>query len=357
MDNDIKEIKHYIEINDYISLKELLGVFMIPTKKLLNKNFDILCYSIQCRCNDLLIKQIYKWCSIKEVDYYYIINNKLISPILNSFIYKKYIIIEFLIEKGANINRKYNNMTLLKYLITNEYFSKDFISILVKNQYVFSRNDFNLLFQKYFNLLILTFEQIRLFNKDIENKNNNTYDNNNDNNSNINNKKKTRESSKITKNKGNENEKKINEKDEKNEKENVFKHEISISFMWYIDLFRKREFNKILELFKYEPSEERCRGLEFFDFHFKYLDKKHENDIKLQFLYDIINKHVEIPKFQHENKKEFINEIYLRNQFNRILIRKHELYSKIISINDYNRIKKFKNNNKFFIEFMQKPPE
>jgi len=39
-----------------------------------------------------------------------------------------------------------------------------------------------------------------------------------------------------------------------------------------------------------------------------------------------------------------MNEIYLRNQFNKILIKKHELFSKIISNNDYNRIKKFKNN-------------
>jgi len=127
--------------------------------------------------------------------------------------------------------------------------------------------------------------------------------------------------------------------------------------MWYITYFRKREYNKILTLFKYETSKERSRGLKFFNYHFNYLDKNYENDIKLQFLYEIIYKHVEIPKFQNENKKEFIDEIYLKNQFNRILIRKHELYSKYISNNDYSSIKKFKKNNKFFIKYMQKPPK
>ncbi|ORX97494.1 hypothetical protein LY90DRAFT_520071 [Neocallimastix californiae] len=206
-------------------------------------------------------------------------------------------------------------MTLLKYLITNEYFSKDFISILVKNQYVFSVMILIYSF-KNFNLLILTFEQIRLFNKDIENKNNNTYDNNNDNNSNINNKKRQEKVVKLQKIKEMKMKRKLMKKMKKMKKK------------MYLNM---KSVYHLCELFKYEPSEERCRGLEFFDFHFKYLDKKHENDIKLQFLYDIINKHVEIPKFQHENKKEFINEIYLRNQFNRILIRKHELYSKIFN--------------------------
>ncbi|KAG4083825.1 hypothetical protein H8356DRAFT_1283698 [Neocallimastix lanati (nom. inval.)] len=292
MDNDIKEIKHYIEIKDYNSLEEFLGVFMIPTKKLQNENFDILCYSIECGCNEKIINQIFEWY---------------------------------------------------------------FIPILVKYQYVFSRNDFNLLFQNDFDSLILTFEEITLFNKNIENKYNNNYDDDNNNN-NIDNKLKERK--KIIKKNEKKNDKEINKK-EINEKENknIFKHEINIYFMWYIYYFRKREFNKILELFKYETSEEHCRGLKFFDYHFNYLDKKCENDIKLQFLYEIINKHVKIPKFQHENKKEFINEIHLRNQFNRILIRKHELYSKYISNNDYSRIKKFKKNNKFFFKYMQKPPQ
>jgi len=52
-----------------------------------------------------------------------------------------------------------------------------------------------------------------------------------------------------------------------------------------------------------------------------------------------------------------MSENYLRNQFNRILIRKHELYSRFISNNDYNRINKFKKNNKFFFKYMQKPPK
>ncbi|KAG4083351.1 hypothetical protein H8356DRAFT_1089613 [Neocallimastix lanati (nom. inval.)] len=355
MDNDIKEIKHYIKIKDYKSLEELLGVFMIPTNKLQNKNFDILCYSIECGCSIKFIKQIFKWCKIEEVNYYYFINNKLISPLFNSFIYKRYEIIEFLIKKGANINIKYNDMTLLKYLITNEYFIKDFISILVKHQYAFSRNDFNLLIQKDFDLVILAFEEITVFNKDIENKYNNNYNDNNNNN--INSNKMIKEKKKITKNDEKESKKEINEKYEKKENEMIFKNEISISFMWYISYFRKREFNKILELFKYETSKERCRGLNFFDNHFNYLDKKCENDIKLQFLYEIINKHIEIPKFLIENKKEFLNEIYLKNQFNRILIKKHELYSKFISNNDYKRINKFKKNNKFFLDFMQKPPK
>ncbi|KAG4083090.1 hypothetical protein H8356DRAFT_1350341 [Neocallimastix lanati (nom. inval.)] len=348
MDNDIKEIKYYIEKNDYNNLEEILGVFMISKEKLQNKNFDILCYSIQCGCSNKLIKQIYEWCNIKDVDYYYLINNKLISPLLNSFIYKNYKIIEFLIEKGANINKKYNNMTLLKYLISNEYLSEDAISILVKNQYVFSRNDFNLLFQKDFNLLIFTFDKITVFNKNIENNYNNYYDNNNNN--------KLREKKKIVKKNEEKSEKEINEK-EINENEYIFKHEINVSFMWYITYFRKKEFNKILQLFKYETSEERSKGLEFFNYHFNYLDKNYENDIKLQFLHEIIHKHVEIPKFQIGNKKEFIDEIYLKNQFNKILIRKHELYSRYISNNDYSRIKKFKKNNKFFIKYMQKPPE
>jgi len=191
MENDIKEIKYYIEKKDYNNLEEILGVFMISTKKLQNKNFDILCYSIQCGCSDKLIKQIYEWCNIEDVNYYYLINNKLISPLLNSFIYKNYNIIEFLIEKGANINKKYNNMTLLKYLISNEYLNEDAISILVKNQYIFSRNDFNLLFQKDFKLLIFTFDKITEFNKNIENNYNIYYDNNNNN--------KLREKKKIVK--------------------------------------------------------------------------------------------------------------------------------------------------------------
>ena len=355
MDNDIKEIKYYVEKNDYNNLEEILGVFMISKEKLQNKNFDILCYSIQCGCSYKLIKQIYEWCDINDVDYYYLINNKLISPLLNSFIYKNYKIIEFLIEKGANINKKYNNMTLLKYLISNEYLCKDAISILVKNKYVFSRNDFNLIFQKDFDLLIFTFDKITVFNKNIENNYNNYYDNNNNNN-------KLKEKKKIVKKNKKKSEKTIiekgiNEKEKKNENENIFKHVISISFMWYITYFRKRDFTKILKLFKYETSEERSSGLEFFDYHFKYLDKNYENDIKLQFLYEIIHKHVEISIFQNENKKEFINENYLRNQFNKILIRKHELYSKYISNNDYSSIKKFKKNNKFFIKYMQKPPK
>ncbi|ORY01970.1 hypothetical protein LY90DRAFT_519688 [Neocallimastix californiae] len=182
MDNDIEEIKRYIEMKDYNSLEEFLGVFMIPKKKLQNQNFDILCYSIKCGCSDKLIKQIFEWSNIKEVDYFYFINNEYISPLLYSFIYKKYAIIEFLIKNGANINRKYDNMTLLKYLISKEYFIKDFISILVKNKYVFSRSDFNLLFQKDFNLIILTFEEITLYNKNMENMNYNNYNNSSNNN-------------------------------------------------------------------------------------------------------------------------------------------------------------------------------
>jgi len=40
--------------------------------------------------------------------------------------------------------------------------------------------------------------------------------------------------------------KKNKKKKKKEENENIFKHEISISFMWYISYFRKREFNKSL---------------------------------------------------------------------------------------------------------------
>jgi len=357
MDNDIEEIKRYIEMKDYNSLEEFLGVFMIPKKKLQNQNFDILCYSIKCGCSDKLIKQIFEWSNIKEVDYFYFINNEYISPLLYSFIYKKYAIIEFLIKNGANINRKYDNMTLLKYLISKEYFIKDFISILVKNKYVFSRSDFNLLFQKDFNLIILTFEEITLYNKNMENMNYNNYNNSSNNNNIIINENKIKEKKKNSKNKEKNKEIEINEEDKKKENEETFKHEINILFMWYIHLFKRREFNKILELFKYETSEEQSRGLKFFEYHFNYLDKKHENDIKLQFLHEIINKNIEIPKFQNENKIEYMSENYLRNQFNRILIRKHELYSRFISNNDYNRINKFKKNNKFFFKYMQKPPK
>jgi len=40
-----------------------------------------------------------------------------------------------LTNKEDNINRKYNNMSLLKYLINYEYFNKENISVLVKNKY------------------------------------------------------------------------------------------------------------------------------------------------------------------------------------------------------------------------------
>jgi len=104
------------------------------------------------------------------VNYYYFVNNKFISPQLQSFIYKKYGILEFLINKRANFNQKYNNMTLLKYLINNEYFDKVIISIIVKNKYTFSSDDFNILFQKDFDLIMLTFEEITSYNKNIEKK-------------------------------------------------------------------------------------------------------------------------------------------------------------------------------------------
>jgi len=40
-----------------------------------------------------------------------------------------------LTNKEDNINRKYNNMSLLKYLINYKYFNKENISVLVKNKY------------------------------------------------------------------------------------------------------------------------------------------------------------------------------------------------------------------------------
>jgi len=64
-------------------------------------------------------------------------------------------------------------MSLLKYLICNKYFNEENISILVKNKYEFSWNDFEILFQKDFNLILLTFKEITLFNKDFKNKYNN----------------------------------------------------------------------------------------------------------------------------------------------------------------------------------------
>jgi len=90
MDNDINELKNYIKKKDYNSLEEFLSILMIPLKKIHNEQFDILCYSIENECSDEIIKNIYKWCNIKEVDYFYFINNKYISPLLYAFISKKY---------------------------------------------------------------------------------------------------------------------------------------------------------------------------------------------------------------------------------------------------------------------------
>jgi len=142
--------------------------------------------------------------------------------------------------------------------------------------------------------------------------------------------------------------------EERKEKEEIFKHEINIPFMWYINYFQKRKCKEILSLFKYETSEERVKVPKFFDNFFKFLYKKTENDIKFHFffLFEIIIKRVEIPNFQNNNNNEFKNEIQLKNQFKKILINKYELYKKIISNND--SIKEFKNNNKFFLKFIQK---
>ncbi|KAG4083823.1 hypothetical protein H8356DRAFT_1379323 [Neocallimastix lanati (nom. inval.)] len=343
MDNDINELKNYIEKKDYNSLEEFLSIFMIPLKKIHNEQFDILCYSIENECSDEIIKNIYKWSNIKEVDYLYFINNKFISPLLYSFIYKKYEIIEFLIKKGANINKKYNNMSLVKYLINNGFFNKDIITTLVKNKYKFSRDDFNIIFLNDFYLIILTFEQITIYNKNIE------YEYNNKNNKETNKRKRKL----ITKK--NEKGKEIEKQKEKDTKEN-FKQEINIPFMWYISLFKERKFKKILHLFKYETSNQRFNGIKFFDNQFKYLNKKEINDIQFHFLFKIITKRIEIPKFHNTNNEDFKEEIQLKNKFKQILIKKKELYKKILKNNDSQEIDKFKNNNKFFLKFIQKKP-
>ena len=75
--------------------------------------------------------------------------------------------------------------------------------------------------------------------------------------------------------------------EERKEKEEIFKHEINIPFMWYINYFQKRKCKEILSLFKYETSEERVKVPKFFDNFFKFLYKKTENDIKFHFFFFI----------------------------------------------------------------------
>ncbi|ORY12559.1 hypothetical protein LY90DRAFT_518335 [Neocallimastix californiae] len=227
---------------------------------------------------------------------------------------------------------------ILCYSIENEC---NIITILVKNKYKFSRDDFNIIFLNDFYLIILTFEQITLYNKNIE------YEYNNKNNKETNKRKRKI----ITKK--NEKGKEIEKEKEKETKEN-FKQEINIPFMWYISLFKERKFKKILYLFKYETSNQRFNGIIFFDNQFKYLNKKEINDIQFHFLFKIITKRIAIPKFHNINNEDFKEEIQLKNKFKQILIKKKELYKNILKNNDSQEIDKFKNNNKFFLKFIQK---
>ncbi|KAG4092760.1 hypothetical protein H8356DRAFT_1357437 [Neocallimastix lanati (nom. inval.)] len=200
MDNDINMIKRYIEKKDYNNLEDILKNFIIPLEKILNKNFDIICFTI---------------------------------------------------KNESNINRKYNNMSLLKYLICNKYFNEENISILVKNKYEFSWNDFEILFQKDFNLILLTFKEITLFNKDFKNKYNN----------NVNTIKNKRRIFEIIKEK---------------EKIEIIMQEITL-------------------LLKYERSKEKLNKIKFFDHQFKYLNKNSKNDIEFHFLHEIIEKILKSP--------------------------------------------------------------
>jgi len=168
-------------------------------------------------------------------------------------------------------------MSLLKYLINNEYFNEENISILVKNKYKFSRHDFEILFQKEFNLIILTFEQITLFNEEIKN----NY------------------------NKNNNMEKKKRRRFEKEkEKEKIIMQEINIPFMWYIKLFKENKFREITLLLKYERSKEKFNGIKFFDNQFKYLNKNCENDTEFHFLHEITEKNIEIPNYKNGNYED-----------------------------------------------------
>ncbi|KAG4082803.1 hypothetical protein H8356DRAFT_1347204 [Neocallimastix lanati (nom. inval.)] len=327
MDNNINIIKRYIEKKDYINLEEILSNFIIPLNEILNKNFDIICFAIKNGCEDSFIKNIYKWYNINQLDYCYFLNNRFISPLLYSFIYKKYELIEFLTNKGANINRKYNNMSLLKYLINNEYFNEENISILVKNKYKFSRHDFEILFQKEFNLIILTFEQITLFNEEIKN----DYNNNN-----------------------NMEKKKRRRFEKEKEKEKIIMQEINIPFMWYIKLFKENKFREITLILKYERSKEKFNGIKFFDHQFKYLNKNRENDIEFHFLHEIIEKNIEIPNFKNGNYDDVNKDIQIRNKFEQILNRKRKLYKRILLNKKNEEIEEFKNNNKFFLLYLQK---
>ncbi|KAG4105824.1 hypothetical protein H8356DRAFT_1322333 [Neocallimastix lanati (nom. inval.)] len=294
MDNNINIIKRYIEKKDYINLEDILSNFIIPLNEILNKNFDIICFAIKNGCEDSFIKIIYKWYNINQLDYCYFLNNRFISPLLYSFIYKKYELIEFLTNKGANINRKYNNMSLLKYLINNEYFNEENISILVKNKYKFSRHDFEILFQKE-----------RRFEKEKE-------------------------------------------------KEKIIMQEINIPFMWYIKLFKENKFREITLLLKYESSKEKFNGIKFFDHQFKYLNKNSENDIEFHFLHEIIEKNIEIPNYKNGNYDDVNKDIQIRNKFEQILNRKRKLYKRILLNKKNEEIEEFKNNNKFFLLYLQK---
>ena len=98
------------------------------------------------------------------------------------------------------------------------------MNILIKKIFQFQlkiniRNDFEILFQKDFNLIILTFEEITLFNKDIKNK----YYNN-----------------------ANMGKSKIRRFEKRKEKEKIeiIMQEINIPFMWYINLFKERKFKR-----------------------------------------------------------------------------------------------------------------
>jgi len=87
MDNDINMIKRYIEKKDYNNLEDILKNFIIPLEKILNKNFDIICFAIKNECKNTFTKKIFIWYNIDHLDYCYFLNNKFISPLLYSFIY------------------------------------------------------------------------------------------------------------------------------------------------------------------------------------------------------------------------------------------------------------------------------
>ena len=130
--------------------------------------------------------------------------------------------------------------------------------------------------------------------------------------------------------------------------------EINIPFMWYIKLFKENKFREITLILKYERSKEKFNGIKFFDHQFKYLNKNSENDIEFHFLHEIIEKNIEIPNFKNGNYDDVNKDIQIRNKFEQILNRKRKLYKRILLNKKNEEIEEFKNNNKFFLLYLQK---